>query len=362
MKTIRMFQSRVFAVVIRSIVLVILIEIGLFVWQNYKPRESRIPVIPTVAEILLTSPSVYEYVTGNIERIILYQDAEGAINLVKKGFEQGAVNMYECHTLAHLIGHHAVQHNHFNHIGMHVTAENVNFCGGGFMHGIEEGLASQADPNFREKLYRFCKSALPVATAYRGCYHGAGHAFMRKSDDFKKAFVLCDSLITDQRVTATHCYRGVLSEYIDKLQESGKDNTFLLDFCAYLPQQFHEICGFELNGLSVKPDSSPLEIEQAFRDCTQEKYDVDIQSACMQSVSWVATGNILAKQDEIIPPNFIFTLSPELRQAYIFGTTAIIRRTIENGAHKNWQSFCASFPAVNDRSSCKESMGINNRR
>ncbi len=338
----------------------------LIVWRRWRslktPQTYQIPMhnsprfykTLTIEDISMLSPNVYEYIRDNLEKIILYQDIDGVTKLTRDAFERGEINMFDCHTLAHMIGHHAAAWNHFNHIDLHVSDENVNFCGGGFMHGVEDGIATYERLGFREELYKFCNLVLPKAKAYGACYHGAGHAFMKKVQDPKRALAICDTLIISNHITSIACYRGVFSEYMDTLKKEGKRNVSLLVFCASLPQKLHQSCALELNGFGITPESTDSQIEQNLRDCINNEYNMDIKVACLESVSWAATDSILARQNRIIPPDFIFSLPTKLQQTYMFATASEIKKQLKNGSQKDWSSFCNSFPDKDNQISCNK--------
>lgn len=354
-------KSSKIRVILIIVIVLIFFDLGLFfIFLDFKHSQvketSQYSFYKDLTIKDIPKSDVYNYLINNLDKIILYQDIDGVTKLTREAFQYGLIDMFDCHTLAHEIGHHAAEEEHFSHIELHVSSENVNFCGGGFMHGVEGGLATYERPEFRQELNYFCQLLQPVAKTYTGCFHGAGHVFMKKSEEPIMALSLCDSLITNKNNTPIFCYRGVFSGYLENLKKAGKENEFLIGFCDSLPQKLHQNCALELNGLGVTPKSSFSEIEQAFRDCIENQYSFEIKTACLTSVSWAATDAILARQDNIVPPSSIFNLPKDLRQTYIYATLNSIKRQLRDGANKNWTSFCSSFSDSDDLQSCREYM------
>ncbi|MEX2008004.1 MAG: hypothetical protein WD850_00695 [Candidatus Spechtbacterales bacterium] len=308
----------------------------------------------TVEQLKVLAPDPFVYLHNNLEEIVLYQDADGALHLTREAFRQGMIDRFGCHTLAHEIGHHAASEGHFEHIELHISDANINFCGGGFMHGVEGGLAESGHPGFREDLYYFCTLALPVATTYAACYHGAGHAFVDRSQDFPEALQLCDTLITDERITATACYQGVFSEHIERMQREGVENSELLGFCASIRQALQNICALELNGLNITPASTNAVVEETLKICVYNDYPATVKTGCLESVSWAAADRDVWQRGKIVLLPVIFNFPQEFRRVYIVATTNRMKEHLKDGTVNTNSSFCQAFPSQDDQQFCRE--------
>lgn len=309
-------------------------------------------------DIRSKTPKVFEHVREKLAHIVDEGGIPGAVQLTKFAFKQEAITMYQCHTLAHMIGHFSKLEMSEN---MNVLRNiGVDFCEGGLKHGLEAQIALEGMRNnqeFRPKLYDFCSFLLQIQ-ANADCYHGAGHEFMRETMDAKKAIALCDTLIGGPINTVTNCYTGLFSELTNMLGgldgETGYElatgpsksiQTSSIDFCASTFDEQHQIpCMLEVGGFKNARHSSPEELEKALSKCVDNKYKIQLQAACLKSIAAVSTQHALPEKTTIVPPKPILSLSTELRRAYMMGAGGEMSEFIKNGQKKDWKTFCSYFP------------------
>jgi len=317
-------------------------------------------------DIRSKTPKVFEHIREKLADIVDKGGIQGTIDLTKVAFRQEAITMYQCHTLAHMIGHYSKltlsdNFNILNNIG-------VDFCEGGFKHGLEAEIALQGLRNgtdFRLKLYNFCSHLLKVSSV-ADCYHGAGHEFMRETMDVEKALDLCDTLKGGPTKDAVNCYTGVFSEYTNMLGgldgETGYElssgppitlDASPIDFCATLDEPHQIPCALEVSGFRNARHPTPQALEESLLKCATGNHKVELKAACLKSIAAVSSQHALPDLETIIPPKSIFTLSSDLRKAYILGTGGEMSEFIKNGQMKDWKSFCNHFP-LEDQSFCSE--------
>jgi hypothetical protein len=298
-----------------------------------------------------TKSNIYEAIRSRIPQQIEANGVDGVIKLTHSSFKEELITFYECHTLAHLIGHEArAKVSDLNELANY----DLDFCGSGYKHGLEAQIVA-GKGDFRAELLRFCEIINKKAKV-PGCFHGGGHEFMRQTLDAKKALSLCETIKVSRSEDFSECYRGVFSEYTNLI--GGVDgHTGLLyadgpplkldsspmDFCVTFEDKYQIECALEVNGYGVSPSSTQSSIENNLRKCVSDKYPTRIMEACLRSVAAVFGQHELAKGVTIKPPDFIFSLPLELKQAYISGTMSEFKQFSINGVGKDWESFCKSF-------------------
>lgn len=317
--------------------------------------------------IRLETPDVFEKIRDSLSKIINEGGILDALQLTQQAFREEAITIYECHTLAHSIGHHLPTGFSFldSLDDSDVIIEDFfNFCEGGYKHGVEGEIASRGD-NFREELHAFCKIQQNADSEGR-CYHGAGHEFMRQTFRAEKALTYCDTIKNVSTDDVYDCYKGVFSEYNNLLAgidgETGrrfpgggivKLSGTTLDRCASFSEAHQIPCALELTSFGLSPHATSSEIEKALADCMSGDYKEELKAACIQCISAFFAQHGLPNSDSILPPDYVLSLPLEIRRAYILGTGNEMGEFIKNGVNKNWESFCNYFEG-SDVKFCKE--------
>ncbi len=281
----------------------------------------------------------------------------GMVQRVIKALENKQISMFICHSLAHDLGHYAGYPDNFASIQDYLTKENLDFCGSGFMHGVEGQLANEPYPQNVESLYEFCQMAMPLAPYYYGCYHGAGHAFMENNQEPVAALRECDILKTDNGFVTdvTNCYRGVFSENADYMGlQDGMTAADLLSFCSSLDEKYQTYCAMELNGLHVGHTAEgQVDADTAFKNCMEGDYSDIIKEGCIQSLSWVVTDHMLSTEGMVFAPSpYIQTLPEDLRRMYLKGTHGSFVKTAAYRSDVSFTDFCNQLTDTADREYC----------
>lgn len=354
----------------------VLLLFGIIIFMSWHEKsqkgETSRDLLFTLSEIRAKTPEVFEYIRDNLVGIISQKGEVSAIQLAKDAFQNEAINMYQCHLLAHLIGH-AGSFDTVNQVRATIP-DGLEFCEGGYAHGLESEIVHIAekdgnDPQFREKLYRFCEFLQSVSFP-GGCYHGAGHAFLRDTLNIKKAISLCDTLTGGPVKDFSNCYNGIFSEYTNLIASLDSEtglrfpegapihlSTSPLDFCASFPQRNQIPCALEVSANGVSPNSSSEEVDHFLKRCTEGTHSIELQSACIQSVAALYIQHGLPRQNTMIPSSYALSLPTNLRQAYLAGAAGEIGQFIKNGARKDWKMFCVSFPKKEDQQLCLQIIG-----
>lgn len=316
-----------------------------------------------LAEIRSKKADVFGYLRENLKNLVEKYGIQAVTALTKEAFRQQAITMYQCHTLAHYTGH--FYPNESKNLDDIVNYD-IDYCEGGFKHGLEGEITARNESDTLEKLHRLC-SLFRRMGSIGACYHGSGHEFMREKLDIEKALSSCDSLFErGPKEDVSDCYKGVFSELTNLIGgvdgETGYGlkgsppltiNASPMDFCSQL-KDVHQIpCALELNGYQLSPSSTHEQIEKRLKGCVDNKYHIKLQAACVQSIAAVSAQHVLPRQSTITPPSFILTLPSELRRAYITGTLVEMGAFIKNGVEKDWQTFCRSLQSVNE-SNCQQ--------
>lgn len=321
----------------------------------YKNDRKVFDSAEKLIEIRLKEADVFDYMRENLAGLIKKYGIQPVTALTKEAFRQQAITMYQCHTLAHYTGH-------FYPDGSKNLDDLVNYdidyCEGGFKHGLEGEITSRNTPDTLGKLHKLC-SLFRKMESTGGCYHGSGHEFMREKLDVEKALSACDLLFEGgPKEDVSDCYKGAFSELTNLIGgvdgETGYEltsgppltiDTSPMDFCAKLKGAHQIPCALELNGYQISPSSTLEQIEKRLVGCVDSKYSIQLQAACLQSIAAVSAQHILPKQTTIIPSSFTLTLPSNLKKAYLTGIAAEMSQFIKNGVEKDWQTFCNSFKA-----------------
>jgi hypothetical protein len=308
--------------------------------------------------------TVFEDVRASLKDLIKKGGIQGALDVNAYAFSKQKYGIYNCHVLTHLTGHEAVVY--YGSDFESVVDRNIQFCEMGYQHGAEAQVALSGG-DYKNELYRMCDIVHkkdPSAT----CFHGAGHAFMNESLDVKKSLALCDDLIDEKHPVEDlmPCYNSVFAELTNLV--GGTDggtgmpysggpplsigDATTLQYCATFDERYRIQCLFEFSGLGISEHSTPQDIAQKLRSCQDSNYDQSLEAACIKSVSAVGAQHELAMRDSVTIPEHIFLLPKVLREAYIQGAGVEMSQYIQSGVHKDWETFCNSFPDSDNQTMC----------
>jgi hypothetical protein len=331
-------------------------SIGFFLYVTHQPATAS--AYERVSDELATlrDYEYRDYFSKNIDILYQQEGITGMVDRVVEAFVTDQINMFQCHSIAHDMGHYGGYPEYFINVTEFLSKKTLDFCGSGFQHGVEGQLANGPYPQNKEDLYTFCKLSMPYEPYYRGCYHGAGHAFMENTHDPMVALSQCDLLITDENTDSTHCYRGVFSEYANFLHRTNKQGEPLLEFCNGLAPEFQLYCASEVNGLEIPHSATEEEITYALEMCINQTYTSVVQRGCVASVAGTAADHILGDNRAIVPPAYLATLSLEMRHVYIQSTYNTFLKTAGYTQAHSLSQFCDAFEAA-DREYCYNVIG-----
>lgn len=294
-----------------------------------------------------------QFFEKKIDVLFKKEGINGMIDRVGEALSEGQITMFECHSLAHDIGHYGGYPDNFPHIDQYLSKKNLDFCGSGFMHGVEGQLANDPYPVNVEHLYEFCKMALPLDPLYHGCYHGAGHSFMEDTRDAESALAQCDLLKTEGEITPINCYRGVFSENADYMRRQGEGSEYLLSFCSTLSEDMQQYCAMELNGLDLSIDATLDDVNAALTLCVGTDVSPAVQVGCVRSVGGIALDRFLGNGGTITPPPIVATFSEPLVEAYIEETyIAFYKNNLQTNGLYSLGAFCDGFDDEAQHSLC----------
>ncbi|HYE22301.1 MAG TPA: hypothetical protein VD998_01785 [Verrucomicrobiae bacterium] len=346
----------------RHLISIVIILLGLATYFSINVfKKENFDHLETLALMRQEEKPVFAQMRESLPELLKKGGVTGALNLAADAFKKEDITMYECHTFSHLLGHHSPLSDEEN---LRVIMDfGPEFCEGGFKHGLESQIVL-SEVNFKERLHRFCD--VLIQNNLGGCFHGAGHTFMRQALDALTAVKLCDELVQTYTHSITDCYTGIFSEYTNLAGgvdgETGlefPDGPAILlknpplDICSSLPDHMQLACALELNGLGISEQSKPEDIDRKLRECVAGKHRFELQKACVQSVAAVGAQHELPKTKEMKVLPFALTLSPEFRASYIVGAATEMKQFLKNGVNKNWQVFCNGFKTTEDKTLCE---------
>lgn len=356
-------RSHIFYFVCLSICVIL---IG-FLSYVFTPSNSSAAFNPEkyLADIDTEETSIFEEVRDSLDDVIKQWGVQEAIDLNAYAFTKQDYGIYQCHVIMHLLGHEAIAYYGTDYES--VINSNIHFCELGYQHGAEAQVALNGG-DYKNELYRICdlvKKKTPNAT----CFHGAGHAFMNDSLDVNKSLALCDGLINETHTVEdlAPCYNSVFAELTNLVGGTDGatgiaytggapmkiDEPTPIAYCAKFGEKYKIECMFEFSGLGVHDNSTSEEIEKKIIDCTTGDFDVELESACIKSVSAVGAQHLLAASSSLKVPESIFALTQSNRTSYILGAGTEISQYIISGVDKNWEPFCDSFPQDGDKKYCE---------
>jgi hypothetical protein len=289
----------------------------------------------------------------NIQTFFEKEGINGMIDRVSTALTDQQITMFVCHSLAHDIGHYAGYPENFANVHEYLTKKNLDFCGSGFLHGVEGQLAFEPYPDNVNDLYAFCKMAMPLHPYYGACYHGAGHAFLEQTHEPHQAMRLCDKLKTDADVGVAHCYRGIFSEYANFLHESGREASAILVFCDSLSQDLQSICADEVNGLELPATASVDDIKDALAICLDTAHSPEVQRGCVHSVGGVAVDRELGN-GRMPSSEPLLLLNEDLSKLYIQAALGAFTKTALLDPQMNFNTFCDSIPSQDLGAYCRQ--------
>ncbi len=170
----------------------------------------------------------------------------------------------ECHTLAHQLGHWAVDKG----IGMVEAMEQGSaFCGWGFFHGVLEGLFGEGGGHGKisvEDAFKTCdKINKDDRLRVFNCFHALGHGFFAVDENLKNSLNRCD--ISAAALTQGFCYDGVfMAQTFSEAEEAPdklKKTENLLSVCGNLAGKSRLYCYWRYVPIDVFTDEMVLPSE-----------------------------------------------------------------------------------------------------
>jgi hypothetical protein len=316
-----------------------------FLKSEFGPQTSS-AYVAAHEQLQATAEDAYHrFFVEHIDVFFKEEGINGMVDRTVNALADGQISMFVCHSLAHDIGHYAGYPDNYADIGKYISKENLDFCGSGFMHGVEAELANGPYPQNIDDLYRFCKLVLPQNPYYYGCYHGAGHSFMQQTQDPQAALLYCDQLRTNEVTNGSHCYRGVFSEHSNLVRQKGEDSEYLLVFCNSLDGSLQSYCAEELNGLELPATATEEEITIALKTCMAGGYGDLVETGCIKSVAGVAADRALGQGRVLRSVPYVLELPTALRQMYIRSSYEMFLKNALHHTDLSFEPFCDDFTA-----------------
>ncbi len=306
---------------------------------------------------------VFRGIRDELPSLVDAWGVSGVLDLTAEAMKNNKIGMFHCHVLNHLIGHHAIVQYGTDYEAL--MDHESQFCELGYRHGAEAQIVHTADGNIREELYAFCE-VLQEHTPEARCYHGAGHAIMNDTLDVGRSLEFCDSLVSGPAADITSCHKAVFAELTNLVGGSDGETGEAyangppmsiapqtpLEYCTEWGEAYQEQCLFELSGLGVSPASTPGDITEKLKNCTQDGYTEDLQAACISSVAAVSAQHELAKRETITFQKQVLSWPDRLREAYLRGSAQEMRQYFLSGTTRDWRSFCYTFERESDQELC----------
>ncbi|MDP3794445.1 MAG: hypothetical protein Q8R13_00755 [bacterium] len=266
------------------------------------------------------------------------------------------MNIDECHTILHLVGHYAYARSDGNLAKLART--DGSLCVSSFIHGVEAEIALQSTGNTIEQLKNYCAELKESIPGF-WCYHGAGHAFLESRMDIPWALKQCNALAGDPESDLSNCYRGIFSEYGSNALGYDGDTGLSLSggpsvkvdfekpllFCNVLEESYRSACYSQLTKIHASRGSG-------LTGCLIPEYTREAQKVCVQIIMGVSFRSQLDNREVIKPEPFILTLASDFRQKYIDGALDGFLAHSQSGKKKDWKAFCTAFPQEDDRTYC----------
>lgn len=346
-----------------GIILVLLIA-GAYLNFGSKLIQPSFDAATLVSAMGKGDKSVFEEVRDSMKEIIQEGGIQGMIDVNEYALVNNLYGIYQCHVISHLTGHEAVVY--YGNDYDAVVAHDNHFCEIGYRHGAEAQVALSGG-DYKNELYKMC-DAIQRKNPDAECFHGAGHAYMNESLDVDLSLQMCDELINETHTEAdvTPCYNAVFAELTNLVggTDGGTGIEYTggapltmeektpLEYCSKFKPHYRLQCVFEFSGLGVNEHTTQDDIAGRIKDCANDVYGEELESACIRSVSAVGAQHILAHSDTLSVPPHVLTLSKPLRDAFILGVGTEMKQYIISGAPRDWQSFCDGFSDSEDNSLC----------
>lgn len=336
-----------------------IVLIGVALWLGGSVFAARMPYWQSnYALSKLTNTQYQQYFEPHIDIFFRQEGIQGMIDRTIRAFASRQIDMVACHSIAHDIGHYAGYQTNFPDIGKYLTKQNLDFCGSGFIHGIEGQLAYETYPQNVDDLYSFCKLIEPFHPYYDGCYHGAGHSFKEENSDPQAALSWCDKLKYDDTIHRDDCYRGVFNQTVDDFTKLGKTDSDLFHFCSSLPEDEQFDCGIELNGFNIRTDADKARINEKLAECLDPQNSPIIQSGCVGGIATAVADYELGERGEVTPPSGLFSLNGDLIKVYIEYTYGAFRKTAALDPQRSLRTFCDAFTEETYKTYCESKAGL----
>jgi hypothetical protein len=321
----------------------------------YNVDDQRDDIYEDVVDRLheLHNKEYQSFFENNINVLYTNEGMQGIIDRTTNALRDSQIDMFTCHSLAHNIGHYGGYPQYFKDIKTYISKGNLDFCGSGFMHGVEAQLANNEYPQNIEDLYFFCKLSMPLEPYYTECYHGVGHSLMENLKIANDALEACEALITDQKVSIEGCYRGVFSENVNQSISVGKSHDAILRYCDSLDNaNLQSLCSSELHGLGLEENMSIIELTNALEVCLNEVESVIVQKGCIESVATVSTDRFIGQKSIIVLPTTLNSIDQAFFEAYLNTVRGVITKTSDLTGRNYSTSVCESITNYSRRIFC----------
>lgn len=326
--------------------------------KKITPAFSPEQELANIVKVSTATP--LEVFRNNISDILRRGGIDGAFQLAELAFHRGALNIDECHTILHLVGHYAYARSSDDFAKLART--DGLLCVSSFIHGVEAEIALEGKDKVPDLLKNYCfesKKAIPGFW----CYHGAGHAFLENRMDVSLALQQCDALAGGPEPNLSNCYRGVFSQYGSAALGYDGDTGLPLSskplvaidfkkpllFCDTFEEKYHNSCYSQLTKIHASQGNS---IEDLTKGCLVPTYTREAKLICIQIVAGVSARSQLNNKETVSPESFILALASDFHQSYIDGALDGFLSHAQSGKKKDWKTFCNAFPQESDREYC----------
>lgn len=299
----------------------------------------------------------YEYLKGNIKKIYERYGAYKTATRVQAAFKGGNIDINECHSVMHLLGHYAYESRKEN---FETLASGIStYCMSGFMHGVEAQISLELMDNQKsmsEDLKKYC-TEVRKQNGDVICYHGLGHAIIQTTKNLMVSLKTCDTVALED--DPSDCYRGVFSEYVNLLKgidgdtdapipgvtpvKIEKADTF--DTCLTLPTKYQDDCVSQFTSFIYEGDmDQALDICQTFKGWVGKR--------CAKTSAGNYTFANLATLKKIPLPKYYVLYSWEVKTGYIEGVIEGYTGFIGTPIYGNLEEWCSGLPNSADREYC----------
>ena len=354
-------HSFLFSMIAAGILFIFVVSLFVAKMAPFGNEDKKIIPPEVRLEEIHRTGNVFNILRNDIRIITQKNGIDYAIQLTRLAVDQNIININDCHTILHLIGHQAY----------YVLGKDINalaeftdpLCGKGYQHGAEGEIVGASRDVIRDlKLY--CEG---VRKKFGGgyCYHGVGHEEMALFSDFKQSLLYCDQLTKNPTDDPYECYKGVFSELAFQIQGVDSQTGVALsgqppvpfvyehplDFCSRLSHEYQQACANQLSriAISYSEDKGVL-----LRGCTKSIYDIVLQQECVHNIAAIFTQGELNGFDHTTAniPEYLLYLSDALQKSYILGASQEYSAYQASGVPKNWQGFCKRFSSREVRTFC----------